>query len=98
MRSELLKHCKMLLRLMDTAAFDEEIETIIDACLLDLDLSGVEKLDGDLIKRAVGIYVKANFGSGNPDSRGLSRAYFILKTHLCTSRKYGEELPHETTR
>ena len=95
MTPELLKHCKILLRQATTTAFDEEIETLIEACLLDLKLSGVEKIDNDLVKRAVGIYVKAHFGSENPDREGLIECYNSLKTHLALSEKYGDELPHE---
>lgn len=95
MTPELLKHCKILLRQATTTAFDEEIETLIEACLLDLKLSGVEKIDDDLVKRAVGIYVKAHFGSENPDREGLIECYNSLKTHLALSEKYGDELPHE---
>lgn len=95
MTPELLKHCKILLRQATTTAFDEEIETLIEACLLDLKLSGVEKNDDNLVKRAVGIYVKAHFGSENPDREGLIECYNSLKTHLALSEKYGDELPHE---
>lgn len=95
MTPELLKHCKILLRQATTMAFDDEIETLIEACLLDLKLSGVEKTDDDLVKRAVGIYVKAHFGSENPDRDGLIECYNSLKTHLALSEKYGDELPHE---
>nr|WLJ26383.1 MAG: hypothetical protein [Firmicutes phage HS18] len=95
MTPELLKHCKILLRQATTTAFDDEIETLIEACLLDLKLSGVEKTDDDLVKRAVGIYVKAHFGSENPDREGLIECYKSLKTHLALSEKYGDELPHE---
>ncbi|WP_311443868.1 phage head-tail connector protein [Ezakiella coagulans] len=95
MTPELLKHCKILLRQATTTAFDEEIETLIEACLLDLKLSGVEKTDDELVKRAVGIYVKAHFGSENPDRDGLIECYNSLKTHLALSEKYGDELPHE---
>lgn len=95
MTPELLNHCKILLRQATTKAFDEEIETLIEACLLDLKLSGVEKTDDELAKRAIGIYVKAHFGSENPDRDGLIECYNSLKTHLALSEKYGDDLPHE---
>lgn len=91
----LLAYCKILLRQSKTQAFDEEIKSLISACLLDLSISGVEKTDDDLIKRAVGIYVKAHFGSENPDRDGLIQCYDALKIHLALSQKYGDELPHE---
>ena len=92
---ELLEYCKVLLRQKDTTVFDEEINNLISASLLDLDLSGVEQIEDDLIKRAVGIYVKAHFGSENPDREGLLKCYDSLKTHLSISGRYGEVLPHE---
>ncbi len=92
---DLLSYCKLLLRQAKTQAFDEEIKSLISACLLDLSISGVEKSDDDLIKRAIGIYVKAHFGSENPDRDGLIQCYDALKIHLALSQKYGDELPHE---
>ena len=91
----LLAYCKILLRQAKTQAFDEEIKSLISACLLDLSISGVEKTDDDLIKRAVGIYVKAHFGSENPDRDGLIQCYDALKIHLDLSQKYGDELQNE---
>lgn len=95
MTPELLKYCKLLLRQATTNAFDEEIKSLIDACLLDLKISGVGEVEDELIKRAVGIYVKAHFGSENPDRDGLIECYRSLKIHLALSQKYGDELPHE---
>lgn len=95
MTPELLKYCKLLLRQATTDAFDEEIKSLIDACLLDLKISGVGEVEDELIKRAVGIYVKAHFGSENPDRDGLIECYKSLKIHLALSQKYGDELPHE---
>ena len=94
---ELLKYCKLLLRQATTTAFDEEIKSLIEACLLDLKVSGVEKVDDELVKRAVGIYVKAHFGSENPDRPGLIECYNALKSHLALSEKYGDKLPYEKT-
>ena len=95
MTPELLKYCKLLLRQATTDAFDDEIKSLIDACLLDLRISGVGEVEDELIKRAVGIYVKAHFGSENPDRDGLIECYRSLKIHLALSQKYGDELPHE---
>lgn len=96
--AELLNYCKLLLRQASTTTFDDEISNLISACLLDLDLSGIDGTNpDDLIKRAVGIYVKAHFGSENPDREGLIEVYESLKRHLALSKKYGEVLPHEET-
>lgn len=95
MTPELLKYCKILLRQATTDAFDDEIKSLIEACLLDLNISGVGEAEDELVKRAVGIYVKAHFGSENPDREGLIECYRSLKIHLALSQKYGDELPHE---
>lgn len=95
MTPELLKYCKLLLRQATTDAFDDEIKSLINACLLDLNISGVGEVEDELVKRAVGIYVKAHFGSENPDRDGLIECYKSLKIHLALSQKYGDELPHE---
>ena len=95
MTPELLKYCKLLLRQATTDAFDDEIKSLIEACLLDLNISGVGEVEDELVKRAVGIYVKAHFGSENPDREGLIECYRSLKIHLALSQKYGDELPHE---
>lgn len=91
----LLPYCKILLRQAKTQAFDDEIKNLIEACFLDLSISGVEKMDDELVKRAVGIYVKAHFGGENPDREGLIQCYDALKIHLALSEKYGDDLPHE---
>lgn len=98
-KEELLSYSKKLLRQSNTNAFDEEIRNLIDACLIDMDISAVDKLDeiDPMVKRAVGIYVKANFGFENPDREGLIECYNSLKTHLAISNKYGQVLDHEKT-
>ena len=43
-----------------------------------------------LIKRAIIVYVKANFGWDNPDAERLQKSYDMLKTHLALSAEYTE--------
>lgn len=47
----------------------------------------VEVMD-PLIKRAIIVYVKANFGWDNPDSDKLRQAFVMLKQHLALSGDY----------
>lgn len=89
----LLSDVKTALRISETTTdFDGEIQDLIDAAKTDLGLSGVmsEKvIDTDpLIKRAVIVYCKANFGYDNPDAERFHRAYDLLKTHLSLSVDY----------
>lgn len=88
----MLDNIKILLRISNNA-LNSEITDLIAAARHDLKLSGVlaSKADSDtdpLIKRAVSIYVKANFGFDNPDSEKLTKSYDMLKTHLALSAEY----------
>ena len=74
---------------------DTEILDLIDAAKADLILSGVHKdkvVDTDpLIKRAIIVYCKANFGYD--DSKIVERfqeSYTSLKNHLTLSAEYTE--------
>lgn len=96
-KKDILDFCKKLLRQSNTNVFDDEITSLIDACLIDLNISAVNEkaLDDPMIKRTIGIYVKAHFGYENPDRFGLIKSYDYLKTHLAITKKYGQELEHE---
>lgn len=90
----MLEESKQALRIK-TDAFDAEINGLISAAKSDLKLSGVseQKLNDEtdpLIKRAVILYVKANFGWNNPDAERLQHSYNMLKIHLALSQEYAE--------
>ena len=82
-----------------TAAFDDEIQDLIDACKADLRLVGVnvpedtpaegkEAAAGDsLITRAIVHYAKANFGYSE-DSEKYRAAYDYLKCSLSLAGDY----------
>lgn len=82
-----------------TAAFDDEIQDLIDACKADLRLVGVnvpedtpaegkEAVAGDpLITRAIVLYAKANFGYSE-DSEKYRAAYDYLKCSLSLAGDY----------
>ena len=82
-----------------TAAFDDEIQDLIDACKADLRLVGVnvpedtpaegkEATAGDpLITRAIVLYAKANFGYSE-DSEKYRAAYYYLKCSLSLAGDY----------
>lgn len=44
-----------------------------------------------LIKRAIVVYIKANFGWNNPDAEKLQQSYNMLKIHLALSQEYTVE-------
>jgi uncharacterized phage protein (predicted DNA packaging) len=72
---------------------DTEILDLIDAAKADLILSGVNKdkvVDTDpLIKRAIIVYCKANFGYDEPKiAERFEQSYISLKHHLTLSIEY----------
>ncbi len=78
---------------ISATTFDGEISDLINAARADLALGGVtsERVNDEtdpLILRAVGTYVKAEFGIDNPDAEGYRAAYKALKIQLLHSDKY----------
>jgi uncharacterized phage protein (predicted DNA packaging) len=72
---------------------DMEILDLIESAKADLILSGVNKdkvIDTDpLIKRAIIIYCKANFGYDEPKiAERFEQSYISLKHHLALSSEY----------
>lgn len=79
---------------------DDEIQDLIDAAKADLQLSGVHPnkiVDEDpLIKRAVTVYCKANFGYEDPKiAERFEQSYISLKHHLTLSAEYTEVATNE---
>ena len=90
----ILDDIKIALRISNTA-YDSEINDLVAAARADLRLSGIleSKVNDDtdpLIKRAIIVYVKANFGWNNPDAERLQQSYDMLKCHLALSQEYAE--------
>lgn len=76
---------------------DGEISDLISAARSDLILAGVtaDKANSDsdpLIKRALVVYCKANFGWDNPEAERFQKSYDLLKTHLSMSVDYNTEV------
>ena len=65
----MLESIKKSLRISG-AIFDTEIQELMNAALADMKLSGIscQNVQDPLIRRAVTIYCKANFGLDNKDS------------------------------
>ena len=85
----LINDVKQALRIT-TNSLDTEVTDIIEAAKIDLRISGVAKIiDTDyLIKRAIIIYAKANFGLENKDSEKYQKSYDLLKEHLALCGDY----------
>ncbi|GBF73215.1 hypothetical protein PA598K_01500 [Paenibacillus sp. 598K] len=97
----MLETVKKSLRISPSnTTFDIEVEDIIAAARDDLKLCGViaAKVDIDtdpLIKRAIIVYAKANFGFDNPEAVRFAASYESLKAHLSLSQEYtvGSDTP-----
>lgn len=86
----LIDDVKLVLRVSGTA-HDTEIGDLIATASADLALSGVTVTTTDsLIKRAISLYCKANFGYDNPEAERYQQCYDMLKAHLATSEDYIE--------
>lgn len=70
--------------------FDSELTDLIESAKMDLLIAGVAKTDeaDPLIKRAIILYCKANFGLDNKDSEKYQKSYEILKEKLSLCGDY----------
>jgi uncharacterized phage protein (predicted DNA packaging) len=93
----MLDDVKKALRIsLTTTAFDGEVTDLIAAARDDLRLSGTleTKVNDDtdtLIKRAITVYCKANFGYDNADAARFQESYDSIKRHLTLSQEYTVE-------
>ncbi len=80
----MLEKVKMALRI-STAAYDEELNDLIDAGAADLGVAGVTNVEDTdpLIIRAIITYCKLNFGLPE-DADRLKRSYDEQKAQLAT--------------
>lgn len=72
---------------------DTEVTDLINAAQADLKLSGIltskaTSTTDPLVRRAVVIYCKANFGWANNEGEKFQNSYDMLKRHLCLSAEY----------
>ena len=85
----MLKKVKLALRIK-TSAFDDEIQGLIGAAKLDLQISGVAVKEEDpLVEQAVLLYCKALFGLGNPDKEKYWQSYQMMVQYMKLSSDYG---------
>lgn len=93
---ELLSLAKQCLSIVSTATLkDEEIKMLIQAGIADLQRQGIkvsEDADDSLIKSAIMMFVKANFGNVDIKEKELAqRTYSLLCANLGLSQEYLEE-------
>lgn len=91
----LLKLVKQCLSIVETATLkDEEIKMLIQAGIADLKRQGIkasEDSEDSLIKSAIVMFVKANFGNVDIKEKELAqRTYSLLCANLGLSEDYKE--------
>ncbi len=88
----MLEKVKLSLRIKSNI-LDLEIEDLIEACKIDLSISGVKKIEENdpIINRAIILYCKANFGLENKDSDKYQKSYDLLKQSLSLCGDYNVE-------
>lgn len=78
----------------DDEGIRQEIVDLIETAMLDLEITGVDatKINvmpiDPLIKRAITLYAKANFGYGNPEAEKLQQNYEMLRDKLSMDIDY----------
>lgn len=91
--NDLLKTAKQCLSIVETATLkDAEIEMLINAGTADLERQGISSdTSNDLIKSAIIMFVKANFGNVDIKEKELAqRTYSLLCANLGLSSDYKE--------
>lgn len=88
----MLEKVKLALRIKSNI-LNLEIEDLIEACKIDLSISGVKKIEESdpIINRAIILYCKANFGLENKDSDKYQKSYDLLKQSLSLCGDYNVE-------
>lgn len=83
----LLTLVKSALRIK-TTAYDDELKSLIDAAMLDLNIAGVEPAELDeLVRRAICTYCKMSFGLPEDYDR-LKRSYDEQKAQMSNATNY----------
>lgn len=82
MDEELISFIRLSLRIT-TSAFDDEINALINAALLDMENAGVYKLNKDnaLIRQAIKLYCIGYFGD-RPNAERFILAYESLRNSI----------------
>ncbi len=93
---ELLSLAKQCLSIVSTATLkDEEIKMLIQAGITDLQRQGIKASEDtvdSLVKSAIMMFVKANFGNVDIKEKELAqRTYSLLCANLGLSQDYLEE-------
>lgn len=88
----LIDNVKLALRIK-SSSFDDELQNLIDACKVDMNISGVEVISETepLTERAIIFYCKGNFGYDDKAEK-FQDAYEKLKIAMSLSGDYKNEV------
>lgn len=92
--STILEYCKLTLRI-SSSAYDEQIQTLIEAARLKMQAGGVlaSKAADDadpLVRLAIATFVCSTFGLDNPDAERLGISFESIVTQLKGTSEYGQ--------
>lgn len=83
----LIDNCKMAMR-VTTSAYDAEIQSYIEAAMLDLGIAGVEaSVPDELVNKAIMTYVRMSFGAPSNYDK-LKASYDEQKAQLMNATGY----------
>lgn len=84
----LIDDIKLSLRIKNTA-YDTEVQDLIDACKVDLNIAGVQEVEETepLTAQAIKLYCKGNFGY-DENSDKFQKAYESLKIVMALASDY----------
>lgn len=91
----LLDSAKKVLRISSgMTTFDDEIDDLIATAKLDLETSGIINIDetDPLIKRAILVYIKSEFGMGNSEADRYKVIYEKMRDKLANTSEYITEV------
>ena len=84
---EYIEKIKERLRIVSDA-FNDEIRALADACMKDMELSGIYgEISNPLYFQAIVLYEKAYFGAGD-DTEKMQKAYEALKVSMSLAGGY----------
>lgn len=70
-------------------AFDDDVQGLIEAAMIDLGIAGMETIGTDaLIEQAIIMYARANFGLYDADTARFERSYVTLKNNIAMAGRY----------
>lgn len=89
--NELITSARDWLRIA-TESRDDEIRQTIEACLVDLSIGGVAKINTDdsAIQQCIKLYLKAQFGYDS-NAEKFAKGYEFMKAALALSGDYNTE-------